>query len=75
MQTARALAALAGAVAACAFTSVAEAQTPPPDSQFQKVVIDQTPGEPMDLAVLPDGRVLHVDALGRGLAPRSGHRD
>ena len=33
---------------------------PPPDSPFQKVVLDDSPGEPMDLAVLPDGRVLHV---------------
>ncbi len=38
--------------------------TPPPDSQFQKVVLDDSPGEPMDLAVLPDGRVLHVTRQG-----------
>ena len=44
--------------------SVAAAQAPPPDSQFQKVVIDDSPGEPMDLAVLPDGRVLHVTRQG-----------
>jgi cytochrome c len=48
-----------------ALPGVASAQeTPPPDSQFQKVVIDDTPGEPMDLAVLPDGRVLHVTRQG-----------
>ena len=40
------------------------AAAPPPDSQFQKVVIDDSPGEPMDLAVLPDGRVLHVTRQG-----------
>ena len=40
------------------------AQSPPPDSQFQKVVIDQTPGEPMDLVVLPDGKVLHTERSG-----------
>jgi cytochrome c len=65
VQTARALAAIAGVIAACAFTSAAVAQTPPPDSQFQKVVIDDQVGEPMDLAVLPDGRVLHVTRQGQ----------
>ena len=38
--------------------------TAPPDSAFQKVVIDATPGEPIDLAVLPDGSVLHTDRNG-----------
>ena len=64
MRRARALAALAGALAICAIPSAASAQAPPPDSQFQKVVIDQTPGEPIDLAVLPDGRVLHTERSG-----------
>ena len=64
MRTARALAALAGALAVCAIPSAAAAQAPPPDSQFQKVAIDQTPGEPIDLAVLPDGRVLHTERSG-----------
>ena len=64
MRTARWLAALAGALAVCAIPSVASAQSPPPDSQFQKVPIDQTPGEPIDLAVLPDGRVLHTERSG-----------
>ena len=64
MRKARALAALAGALAVCAIPSAASAQSPPPDSQFQKVVIDQTPGEPIDLAVLPDGRVLHTERSG-----------
>ena len=64
MRTARWLAALAGALAVCAIPSAASAQSPPPDSQFQKVVIDQTPGEPIDLAVLPDGRVLHTERSG-----------
>jgi cytochrome c len=45
--------------------SAASAQgAPPPDTQFQKVVIDDRPGEPMDLAVMPDGRVLHVTRQG-----------
>ncbi|MFC5381424.1 PQQ-dependent sugar dehydrogenase [Aquipuribacter nitratireducens] len=36
----------------------------PPDSAFDKVTIDRTPGEPLDLAVLPDLRVLHVTRAG-----------
>ncbi len=64
MRTARSLAALAGTLAVCVCPSVAAAQSPPPDSEFQKVVIDATPGEPMDLAVLPDGRVLHTERSG-----------
>jgi cytochrome c len=36
----------------------------PPDSQFQKVTLNDRPGEPMDLAVLPDGRVLHTTRAG-----------
>ena len=57
---------VAGAVALalCACPSLAGAQGPPPDSQFQKVTIDQTPGEPIDLAVLPDQRVLHTERSG-----------
>ena len=31
-------------------------------------MIDDSPGEPMDLAVLPNGRVLHVDAQGPPVA-------
>jgi cytochrome c len=42
----------------------ATAQSPPPDSQFEKVTLNDTPGEPMDLAVLPDGRVLHTTRPG-----------
>ena len=64
MRTARILIAVAGVLALWACPSVAAAQAPPPDSQFQKVVIDDSPGEPMDLAVLPDGRVLHVTRQG-----------
>src|SRR5688572_19735697 len=64
VRTARWLAALVGALAVCAIPSAASAQSPPPDSQFQKVPIDQTPGEPIDLVVLPDGRVLHTERSG-----------
>ncbi|MEV4580727.1 PQQ-dependent sugar dehydrogenase [Nonomuraea jabiensis] len=37
---------------------------PPPDSEFQKVTLNDNPGEPMDLAVLPDSRVLHTTRRG-----------
>ncbi len=37
---------------------------PPPDSSFQKVTLNDRPGEPMDLAVLPDGSVLHTTRAG-----------
>jgi cytochrome c len=43
-----------------ALPSIAAAQSePPPDAEFEKVTLNDMPGEPMDLAVLPDGRVLH----------------
>jgi cytochrome c len=37
---------------------------PPPDTEFEKVTLNDLPGEPMDLAVLPDGRVLHTTRPG-----------
>jgi glucose/arabinose dehydrogenase/PKD repeat protein len=52
-------------IATLALPSGAAAQgSPPPDSNFDKVVLDQTPGEPMDVAVLPDGSVLHATRQG-----------
>jgi glucose/arabinose dehydrogenase len=46
-------------------TAVASAQgVPPSDRRFEKVVLDDFPGEPMNLAVLPDGRVLHTTRTG-----------
>ena len=54
-------------VPALVATPAATAQqqvTPPPDSQFQKVTLNDRPGEPMDLAVLPDARVLHTTRSG-----------
>ncbi|WP_026047473.1 PQQ-dependent sugar dehydrogenase [Streptomyces sp. AA0539] len=40
--------------------------TPPnPTSEFQKVTLNDSPGEPIDLAVLPDGRVLHTTRDGQ----------
>jgi cytochrome c len=45
--------------------AVANAQSgAPPDSYFEKVTLNDRPGEPMDLAVLPDGRVLHATRKG-----------
>ena len=56
---------LAAAGALLVLPSAAAAQSgPPPDSQFEKVTLNDRPGEPMDLAVLPDGRVLHVTRPG-----------
>ena len=37
---------------------------PPPDSSFEKVTLNDRPGEPMDLAVLPDSSVLHTTREG-----------
>lgn len=42
----------------------ADTAGPPPDEEFQKVTLNDTPGEPMDLAVLPDGKVLHTTRPG-----------
>jgi cytochrome c len=37
---------------------------PPSASQFEKVTLNDRPGEPMAIAVLPDGRVLHTARTG-----------
>jgi len=68
--------ALAGAVIALVMLvlpSMAWGQAPSAD-RFQKVVLDDTPGEPMNLAVLPDLRVLHTTRAGelRIYNPRTG---
>jgi cytochrome c len=46
-----------------ALPSVAQSAAPP-DANFQKVTLNDQPGEPMDLAVLPDGSVLHTTRRG-----------
>jgi glucose/arabinose dehydrogenase len=60
----------------CALSGTAAAQSPetPDQSHFQKVTLNDRPGEPMSLAVLPDGRVLHSARTGeiRLHDPRSG---
>ena len=47
---------------------------PPADGRFQKVTLNDHPGEPMSLAVLPDRRVLHTARTGevRIHDPRTG---
>jgi cytochrome c len=47
---------------------------PPADTNFQKVTLNDFPGEPMSLAVLPDNRVLHTARTGevRIHDPRTG---
>jgi glucose/arabinose dehydrogenase/PKD repeat protein len=54
--------------------SVAPAQEFPSASRFQKVTLNDRPGEPMSLAILPDGRVLHSARTGeiRLHNPRTG---
>ena len=69
------LACLAVAIcASLALPSIATAQDFPPASRFQKVTLNDRPGEPMSLAVLPDGRVLHSARTGeiRIHNPRTG---
>ena len=41
------------------------AQVRPDQSAFQKVTLNDRPGEPMSLAVLPDLRVLHTSRTGQ----------
>jgi cytochrome c len=64
VRTVRVLIALLGAIVISTNPAAAVEPAPPPDSDFQKVVIDATPGEPIDLAVLPDGSVLHTERSG-----------
>ena len=51
--------------AATAQSSASNDQSPPPASSFQKVTLNDRPGEPMSLAVLPDLRVLHTARTGQ----------
>ena len=60
----------------CGLPASAAAQNSPfpNQSEFQKVLLNDRPGEPMSLAVLPDGRVLHTARTGeiRIHNPRNG---
>src|SRR5687768_15423103 len=58
------LAAVAAMTTALMSAPAVAAEGPPPDEEFQKVVLNDHPGEPIDLAVLPDGRVLHTTRQG-----------
>ncbi len=70
----RTAACVAVALAWFAAPSIAPAQDFPDQSRFQKVLLNDRPGEPMSLAVLPDGRVLHTARTGeiRIHNPRTG---
>ena len=50
--------------AAFALPAVAGAQSPPGADRFEKVTLNDRPGEPVSLAVLPDRRVLHTARAG-----------
>jgi glucose/arabinose dehydrogenase len=61
-------------IGAAATPAAAGAAPAPPDSSFQKVTLNDFPGEPISLAVLPDNRVLHTARTGevRIHDPRTG---
>jgi cytochrome c len=55
----------AGMAALPSAAAAPDDQSPPPASSFQKVTLNDRPGEPMSLAVLPDLRVLHTARTGQ----------
>ncbi len=55
---------LAATPVATAHEGHGDAPAPPPSRQFQKVTLNDRPGEPVDLAVLPNGDVLHTTRAG-----------
>ena len=55
---------LAG-ITALPATAAPESTARPDQSAFQKVTLNDRPGEPMSLAVLPDLRVLHTARTGQ----------
>ena len=65
MKAARPACLLVAICATLALPSAAGAQEFPNQSRFQKVTLNDRPGEPMSLAVLPDGRVLHTARTGQ----------
>jgi len=74
---ARGVAAVASALAVLSLlpaAAAAQSATFPGQDRFQKVTLNDRPGEPMSLAVLPDGRVLHAARTGeiRLHNPRTG---
>jgi cytochrome c len=59
------VAAALGAVFALPSMALAQDTEFPDQSRFQKVLLNDRPGEPMSIAVLPDGRVLHTARTGQ----------
>src|SRR3954470_9052242 len=59
------LVAALGVVCALPPTAVAQSGNTPTAARFQKVTLNDRPGEPMSLAVLPDRRVLHTARTGQ----------
>ena len=55
---------LAVTTAATAHEGHDDTAPPPPAGSFQKVTLNDRPGEAIDLAVLPDGDVLHTTRAG-----------
>ncbi|MBE2316655.1 PQQ-dependent sugar dehydrogenase [Solirubrobacter sp. CPCC 204708] len=67
----KAIAAVVMAVGCVGIPAAAQAQTPSPTptpqpgaERFEKLTLNDFPGEPMNLAVLPDSRVLHTARTG-----------
>jgi glucose/arabinose dehydrogenase len=58
------LVATAGTAMLGSGASAGGSSAPPADSNFQKVTLNDFPGEPISLAVLPDNRVLHTARTG-----------
>jgi len=65
---------LTAALPAATASTTPPATEAPDQSAFQKVTLNDRPGEPISLAVLPDGRVLHTARDGRVLIhdPKTG---
>src|ERR671921_1365683 len=59
------LATALGVLLALPSLALAQSADFPDQSRFQKVLLNDRPGEPMSLAVLPDGRVLHTARTGQ----------
>jgi cytochrome c len=59
------VAAAVGALFALPSMALAQGTEFPDQSRFQKVLLNDRPGEPMSLAVLPNGRVLHTARTGQ----------
>src|SRR5918998_3805734 len=72
--TAACLVTVLGGLSGLPSAAVGQSGTPPSAAKFQKVTLNDRPGEPMSLAVLPDGRVLHTARTGevRLHNPRTG---